>query len=138
MPQSALSHFLYTSMLEAGEPATTVAAIVRHARAANATQGLSGVLVFDGQAFCQYVEGPAQAVDRLLEKLQRDVRHTRFVLQHRGPLTGERRFRQWSMAYALAGDPEMLEGLQALRGPQAVEALEALIPELDLGPSLPA
>ncbi len=42
------------------------------------------------------------------------------------------------MAYALAGDPEMLEGLQALRGPQAVEALEALIPELDLGPSLPA
>ncbi len=125
-------------MLESGEPATTVAAIVRHARAANATQGLSGVLVFDGQAFCQYVEARRRRSIACWEKLQRDVRHTRFVLQHRGPLAGERRFRQWSMAYALAGDPEMLEGLQALRGPQAVEALEALIPELDLGPSLPA
>ncbi len=138
MSHFALSHFLYTSMLHSAEPATAVAAIVRHARAANAVRGLSGVLVFDGQAFCQYVEGPAQAVDDLLTRLQRDSRHVCFTLHHHGPLSEGRRFCQWSMAYGLASDIVLLERLSSLRGPEAVEALQAMLPELDFGPCQPA
>ncbi len=138
MSQLSLSQFLYTSMLQPGEPATAVAAIIRHARAANAVQGLSGVLVFDGQSFSQYVEGPAQAVDALLARLPQDPRHTDFTLHHYGPLRDGRRFRQWSMAYALASDIVLLERLGPLRGPEAIDALQAMLPELDFGPSQPA
>ncbi|WP_311222142.1 MULTISPECIES: BLUF domain-containing protein [unclassified Acidovorax] len=134
MPHPVLSQFLYTSLLCADVPATCVADIVRHARQANAVLGMTGILVFDGQAFCQYVEGPKESTDALLQRLQRDSRHTRFTLQHQGSSVSVRRFGQWSMGYALAADLEPLERLHPLRGPAAVDALQSMIPDLDLGP----
>lgn len=135
MVSALLSHFLYCSMLSPDAEPTCVADIIRTSRRANAERAITGILVFDGQRFCQYIEGPAAHIDTLVARLEQDGRHTEFTPLHHGPLAGPRRFRQWSMAYALAHDLDPLERLHLLRGLPAVTLLEELLPQLDLGPT---
>lgn len=52
------SRIVYSSQLAPSVPAECVADIVRTARQFNAAHGITGLLVFDGQRFCQYLEGP--------------------------------------------------------------------------------
>lgn len=79
MTTPATSHrlcFLYHSVMADTQEASCVADIVKAARQFNASQGLSGLLVFDGMRFAQYLEGPADALQALIERLQQDTRHT--------------------------------------------------------------
>lgn len=133
-----LSQFIYCSVLSPDAAPTCVADIIRTARRVNAEWEVTGVLVFDGQRFCQYIEGPTPHIADLARRIERDPRHTDFSPQHHGPLWGARRFAQWSMAYALAPDLEPLDRLRGLRGLPAVELLQELLPDLDLGPLQPA
>lgn len=132
---AALSQFIYCSLLNPDAPPTCVADIIRTARRRNAELDVTGVLVFDGQRFCQYLEGPAEKITHLVERIRLDTRHVDFSPQYEGPLLGGRRFRQWSMAYALAPDLDPLERMHTLRGLPAVELLQELMPQLDLGPA---
>jgi hypothetical protein len=125
--------FLYSSVLSPAYPASCVAAIVRNARETNAQQGFTGLLVFDGQRFCQYLEGPRHALQQLLERIQADPRHGDFTLHHQGPLAGPRAFQDWSIAYAEIEDAMPLEEIAALAGAQAQARLDALLPMLDYG-----
>lgn len=73
---SELTHF------DAGE----IDSICHQSRANDARDDITGLLVFDGQAFCQFVEGPRNAIATLLARLERDPRHLKMrVLQH-GPV----------------------------------------------------
>ncbi|RYF27669.1 MAG: BLUF domain-containing protein [Comamonadaceae bacterium] len=138
MSSIAFSQFLYCSLLSAQAAPTCVADILRTARRANAERHITGVLVFDGERFCQYFEGPSQQVADLAARIGQDPCHTGFEPLYHGPLLGARRFPAWPMAYALASDIEPLERLCALRGLPAVELLTDLIPEFDLGPAVAA
>ena len=129
----ALFTFLYSSLLSPGCPASCVADIVRHARENNARLGLTGLLVFDGQRFCQYLEGPGDALRQMLERIRADTRHIQFVLHQHGPSTERRAFQDWSIAYAQIDDATALEEIAALAGPEAQARLGALLPMLDYG-----
>lgn len=133
-----LSSFLYCSMLSPDAEPTCVADIIRTSRRVNAELDVTGILVFDGQRFCQYLEGPGAHIDALAARIRNDPRHTDFRAQHHAPLQGARRFGQWSMAYALANDAEPLEHLHLLDGAPALQRLTDLLPELDLGPAVAA
>lgn len=133
-----LSQFIYCSVLSPDAAPTCVADIIRTARRFNAEREVTGVLVFDGQRFCQYIEGPAEAIAELARRIERDPRHAEFCPKHHGPLPDARRFAQWSMAYALAPDQEPLDRMRDLCGLPAVELLQELLPQLDLGPLQPA
>lgn len=138
MPSSPLATILYCSVLSPTAGPTCVGDIVRTARRTNAAQQVTGVLVFDGQRFCQYLEGPHAAVAALVDRIRHDPRHTDFTLLDDSALHGPRRFHGRPFAYALADDAEPLAQLQRLRGPQALAGLGALMPQLDLGPALTA
>ncbi|RYF07687.1 MAG: BLUF domain-containing protein [Comamonadaceae bacterium] len=138
MSSIALSHFIYCSLLSADAAPTCVADIIRTSRPANAERHITGVLVFDGERFCQYIEGPAERVAELAERIGKDTRHTDFTPLHHAPLLDRRRFQDWSMAYALAPDVEPLERMHRMRGLPAVELLDRLIPDFDLGPAVAA
>ena len=135
---SHLSQFIYCSVLSPDAAPTCVADIIRTARRVNAELDVTGVLVFDGERFCQYIEGPAAPIEELAQRIGRDPRHIGFSPLHHGPLEGPRHFAQWSMAYALAPDLEPLNRMRVLRGLPAVELLQQLLPDLDLGPLQPA
>jgi hypothetical protein len=71
---SSLARLLYVSALAPGVPVTEVSRIVSAARQRNADDAITGLLVFDGDTFCQYVEGPPEAVEALLQRLHADPR----------------------------------------------------------------
>jgi hypothetical protein len=126
--------FLYTSTLAPGRDATVVANIARDARVRNRSDGISGLLVFDGERFAQFVEGPAPAILSLCSRIRRDIRHVDMTVLWEGTLHGPRRFPNWCLGYLpieMDGD-EQLKILAALRNDAAIQAFLRLTAYLDV------
>lgn len=131
--QTQLHRFFYHSVLASGHDASCVSAIIRTSRVFNAANAITGVLVFDGECFCQYIEGPQSGVHALVRRLERDPRHSNFTPLVDEPLPGARLYDQWSMAYCqVDGEPFITTLLQ--REPhEAIVQLHASGQALDLG-----
>lgn len=126
------SSFLYSSVLSADAPNTAVADIIRTARQNNPGLALTGLLVFDDENFCQYLEGPTREVSALVERIAADKRHVQFKALHAGPLERERRFRDWGMAYAELTEDAMLNAIVGLHDDAALAYFERMLPSLDI------
>ena len=93
--------------------------IIQTARRENPIRSITGTLMFDGERFCQYIEGDADHINNLSRAIAADPRHAEFrVVAEAEAKT--RRFRVWSMAYAYADDSSLIEvigGLQPADAP---------------------
>ena len=86
--------------------------LLKIARANNTRAQITGMLLYDGfGTFLQALEGPAEAVDALFEKIKRDPRHTRVNLLWRKAIT-QRTFSDWQMGFRQLNEapPNHLEG----------------------------
>ncbi|MES2943024.1 MAG: BLUF domain-containing protein [Pseudomonadota bacterium] len=126
-----LHEVLYVSVMAPDLPISTVADIAGKARIANDKAGITGLLIFDGQRFCQQLEGDRKAVLKLLERIREDPRHTQIEVLHHSALA-ERRFRRFGLAYTMVEDIDTLARLEQLDGQAAVDAFVALISTLDM------
>lgn len=131
MSNNLLECFLYQSKLAPGVDVTCVAQIVKTARAFNETAQITGILVFDGECFCQYIEGPSYQVQNLITLLAQDRRHVEFTPLLHLKREAYRRFDKWTMAYALVDDVEILGDIATHPGGTALERLQQMIPQLD-------
>ncbi len=73
--------------------------ILDAARRHNATQDVTGALLFGADGFVQVLEGPLAAVEQTFERIQCDPRHADVVVLEAGPVAA-RQFDGWSMAFA--------------------------------------
>jgi len=90
---------LYTSVLNQDDyDVRVVPEIYRTARANNEMNEITGILLFDGSNFTQYIEGDSEKIDRLLNKLIQDKRHKNLVVISSGEQE-ERLYRSWGMGY---------------------------------------
>ena len=128
-PCSALYEALYVSTLAPTQPLSVVAQIAGRARLANAELDITGLLIFDGQRFCQQLEGPHNAVLKLIERIRTDPRHINVEVLHHGPLT-VRRFQQFSLAFSTLEDVDALARMEALDGDAALAAFDTVRGEL--------
>ena len=128
---SALYEVLYVSTLAPDQPTAVVAEIAAKARQVNAQLDITGLLIFDGQRFCQQLEGPQKAVLKLIERIRNDPRHVNVEVLHHGPLAG-RRFQHFSLAFSAVEDVDALARMERLDGEAALAAFEALRGELVL------
>jgi len=128
----ALHCFLYHSHIAPQAAVDCVADIVKTARSFNKTQGITGLLVFDGQRFCQYIEGPQPALRNLIASIARDPRHTTFTPLYEHPCEHGRKFATWAMAYVLVDDVEPLASISTAQGPSALNKLQELLPLMDI------
>ncbi|NNM76302.1 BLUF domain-containing protein [Sphingomonas sp. ID1715] len=81
----------------------------------NALDGITGLLVFNGERFCQTIEGAPEAIENLVERLKRDPRHEDFAVLDDGDVP-TRRFRSWDMQLlAVPGDKQAALDLARLR-----------------------
>ena len=81
----------------------------------NALDGITGLLVFNGERFCQTVEGAPAAIDDLLKRLHRDPRHTEIEVVD-DEVIEVRRFRSWDMQLlAMPDDREAALDLARVR-----------------------
>ncbi len=126
---SALYEVLYVSTLAPDQPTAVVAEIAAKARQVNAELDITGLLIFDGQRFCQQLEGPQKAVLKLIERIRNDPRHVNVEVVHNGPLAG-RRFQQFSLAFSTVEDADALARMERLDGEAALAAFEAMRGEL--------
>lgn len=75
-----------------------VSRILVHSRRNNRRRRLGGVLHFGNGCFFQYLEGPADEVDRLYATICRDERHRDVRRLTRRPIRA-RRFEDWTMKF---------------------------------------
>ncbi len=121
---------LYVSELSTPD-AAEVEQICRQSRVNNRRDGITGVLVFDGHAFCQFVEGSAPAVSALRDRLERDRRHLNMRVLQFGHTRRPRRFPSWRLGYAYSADPAAITRIEQTRGDAALAAFGDWIPALD-------
>ena len=126
---SALYEVLYVSTLAPDQPTAVVAEIAAKARQVNAELDVTGLLIFDGQRFCQQLEVPQKPVLNLLERFRTVPRHVNVEVLHHGPLAG-RRFQQFSLAFSTVEDADALARMERLDGEAALAAFEAMRGEL--------
>ena len=130
---SELYHLIYLSRLAPDASASCVASIVRAARLRNQIAQVSGLLVFDGARFCQYLEGPSATVCGLAERISKDSRNTDFRVIHQAEFDGPPLLPQPGLEYALSYD-EHLECFEESDGPTSVLLFRDLIPAFDMEP----
>ncbi len=122
---TTLYEVLYTSQLAPDTPVSAVARIASHARKANAERGLTGLLVFDGQRFCQQLEGTQKHVLSVMARISQDPRHVELNMLHQGTLKA-RRFSGFALAFSEVEKGDLLLQLEQLDGGAALQAFEAL------------
>ncbi len=93
-----MRQLLYTSTATAGITERDVRLIVGASQYRNAVDDITGILLFDGQRFLQFVEGPPHAIESLLQRLDRDMRHQDVTVRH-DAIGLQRAFPIWSMRW---------------------------------------
>ena len=90
--------YISTSRNVMGPTHQEVQDILRHSRANNSRDALSGVLVVGGRRFLQVLEGPREALAQAYARIQADARH--FALVKLAQVSAEERcFARWAMGY---------------------------------------
>ncbi|WP_276167366.1 BLUF domain-containing protein [Zobellia alginiliquefaciens] len=77
---------------------TDIEDILQVARSFNASQGITGCLIYYDDRFIQILEGPEMKVKELYENIKKDKRHDAVTLFSED-LIAERNFPDWGMAY---------------------------------------
>lgn len=96
--------------------------IVERSRVNNPNMGLTGLLLHSGGSYMQVLEGPADAVKTMLERIAQDPRHTDFVPMI-NQTVNQRSFPDWSMGCRrIADDHPMAAEIAWLKTVGTVEA----------------
>lgn len=117
--QSVLETLVYMSTARQAMSNVALHSLLTKARANNRAADVTGVLLYAEQSFIQVLEGPPQALDETMARVESDPRHKNITRLLREPIEA-RCFSSWAMGYR--GCDETFEDLFAL----SREALEKL------------
>ncbi|MFK7977132.1 MAG: BLUF domain-containing protein [Halioglobus sp.] len=94
-----LVHCIYTSAGAVEFTQDDILALLDKCRKNNAELGVTGMLLYEDGSFFQVLEGKPQVVDALLQKIQKDERHsqvTKLIYEE----IELRDFGEWTMGYS--------------------------------------
>jgi Sensors of blue-light using FAD len=94
----ALYEIIYVSLASRDLPAEELVQLLDKARAHNAAQGITGMMVYHRREFMQLLEGEQAAVQALYDRIASDPRHQQLRKIWDGPIR-ERGFSDWGMAF---------------------------------------
>ncbi len=101
-------------------------------RLRNPAAGISGALIFDGERFCQLLDGPQAAVQALIDRLGTDRRHVGLTVLHSSANPTAKPQQGWSNGYCGANDLDVFAGEDGLRGEAALAAFMAIVAGSDM------
>ena len=104
----ALLHIVYTSVAAREFSREELTGILKKARAANESLGVTGMLLFSEGTFFQVLEGRPEVVDALYRKISQDQRHIRSTTIVREAIA-KRFFGDWSMGFPDVTETELAE-----------------------------
>lgn len=92
----SLHAIAYASEARADLRTTDLDRLLADATAFNRVAGVTGVLMFDGSRFLQYLEGPEDGIDSVFQRIFNARSHAQMRLLCRAPVV-QRAFPRWSM-----------------------------------------
>ncbi len=92
---------LYISTARKDFSADSLYDIMKSAQKRNRANKVTGLLIFDGRRFMQYLEGEENIVRATFARIELDLRHYAVVILKKSEGT-ERQFGDWDMAYRLS------------------------------------
>jgi hypothetical protein len=95
---SELIHCVYASAASRDLETNELAELLEVAHATNARLGVTGMLLYAEGSFFQVLEGPADVVEALYAKIERDRRHGQVTLIIKEPIA-KRHFDAWTMGF---------------------------------------
>ncbi len=102
LPEGRLLRAVYFSRncidLPLAEMRPAIDDILRTSQRNNARVGVTGALIFTGNAFGQVLEGPIEQVEEIFDRIQGDPRHCDVTVLDICEVT-ERSFTGWAMGY---------------------------------------
>lgn len=122
---------LYVSQLAPGQSFTTLKQIAAVARVRNPESRITGALLFDGERFCQLIEGPEADVKALMVAIALDPRHTDVRLLFEAPVSGERIMTRWVSGYCEPRELDRFAAGTELHGQAALLAFGKLLVSAD-------
>lgn len=132
MAKAAASfQLLYISRLAPGCDFGVIKDIVDVARRSNPARGITGALLFDGERFCQLLEGLESEVRMLMSRIEADVRHTRVRVLHAGVSGAGPVMQRWASGYCDAHDLDGLDAAAAIM-PSPIDQFHAVLNRADL------
>lgn len=123
----------YCSRAVDGTGEAAVDRIIATAHRHNPLHGITGLLVFGSGVFFQWIEGPREPMQFLMDKIRADTRHERVVVLSESEEVRERLFPNWDMERVDADDiREVLQdALESTQDPRNAGSLTALLQQLD-------
>ena len=125
--------WLYVSISTLEENANDEIASIRStAESRNPELGLTGVLMFSGSHFAQFLEGPDAGLETMKASIFRDQRH-RGVLTLQSESTERRRYGRWALAYsgrATFIDRVLSEALRELDGRKLLNYMDHFVADV--------
>ena len=92
----SLHAIAYASEARADLRTTDLDRVLADATAFNRVAGVTGVLMFDGSRFLQYLEGPEDGIDSVYQRIVNARSHGQLKVLCRAPVA-QRAFPRWSM-----------------------------------------
>ena len=126
-----LFQLLYVSQMTLGCDFGVVKDIVSAARVSNTALGISGALLFDGERFCELVEGPEADVRSLIDRIAGDPRHTGLTVVFSGHSLSGRAMTRWASGYCDPDELAVFDVDAGLRGQPALNALVSILAAAD-------
>jgi hypothetical protein len=130
-----LYNLVYCSRANPGMDKAEVERIVKSAKRWNPVHGITGLLVFGGGIFFQWLEGPRDSVMGLMRILAADPRHESIVSLTESEEVRERMFPDWDMELVTPDDIRdvLADALGEATDPKHSAALKLLLEQLDSG-----
>lgn len=130
-----LYNLVYCSRATAGVNEASINNIIATARRYNPAQGITGLLVFGGGVFFQWLEGPRDNVTGLMAKIKTDPRHEAIVRLTESEEVRERLFPDWDMELVTASNIRevLVDARSTAQDVRNAAALESLLLQLDSG-----
>jgi hypothetical protein len=133
--EELLYNSVYCSRASAGVGDADVQRIVAASHRNNPARGITGLLVFGSGIFFQWLEGPREHVQQLMQILHADTRHQDVLLLEAEEELRERLFPAWDMEHvdADAIRDVLLDARDNASDERHVATLDRLLQHLDTG-----
>jgi len=127
-------HVAYVSELAPGQTYSVFGEVCRTARSRNIERGVAGLLLFDGQRFCQWLYGKTDAVSRMFTTIANDPRHTSVRLLLAAPLPARQFAPFWRSGFVEADALDAFLSVYVNDEQSLIAALARLVGQADLEP----
>lgn len=128
----AAFQILYASQLAPTSRMSSVSDIITMSRVANRTRALTGALIFDGEYFCQLLEGAQPQVVGLMDRIAADVRHINVKRLFTSRGDQPRVTRDWRSGYCESNQLEVFNRADGPRGEVALAEFMSVLAGADM------